>query len=239
MPRLLVLGPTGGTGLALVTQALAAGHAVTVLVRTPAKLSAAGSPPHPRLSVVRGDATCASDVAAAVSAAGGSQLDGVAVCLGHRVLMLPESACSVGTRCLLDALAAAGAQPCVVVCSSMGVGESAPHMPAFVRWLMKFPIADKALQEVAVRRSGLRHCVVRPAGFIDAPPRGLAACTAVPDGAPTPTTHISRADCAAFMLARLHDMLLQAAEASDRGAVGGAPAPGEASSTWCVSWAKL
>ena len=40
--NLLVLGATGGTGQLVVSQALAAGHAVTALVRTPAKLSARG-----------------------------------------------------------------------------------------------------------------------------------------------------------------------------------------------------
>src|SRR5437868_2711392 len=49
--RLLVIGATGGTGRQLVEQALAQGHQVTALVRTPAKLKVE----HPHLRVLKGD----------------------------------------------------------------------------------------------------------------------------------------------------------------------------------------
>jgi nucleoside-diphosphate-sugar epimerase len=60
MTTIAVLGATGGTGREVVQQALAAGQSVRALVRTPEKLNLK----HERLSVVRGDAHNADDVAA-------------------------------------------------------------------------------------------------------------------------------------------------------------------------------
>src|SRR5205814_1674672 len=48
---LFVLGATGGTGRALVEQALGRGHRVTAFVRSPEKLG----PPREGLTVIRGD----------------------------------------------------------------------------------------------------------------------------------------------------------------------------------------
>src|SRR5215468_7308312 len=49
--RLLILGATGGTGRALLVQALDRGHDVTAFVRSPQKLAAVAG----RLTVRRGD----------------------------------------------------------------------------------------------------------------------------------------------------------------------------------------
>ncbi len=57
--NLLVLGATGRTGRLVVEQALAAGHTVTALVRSPEKLTTGGA----NLRVVKGEATEASAVA--------------------------------------------------------------------------------------------------------------------------------------------------------------------------------
>ena len=51
--NLVVLGAAGRTGRLLVEHALAAGHSVTALVRSPEKLTLR----HPKLRVVVGDAT--------------------------------------------------------------------------------------------------------------------------------------------------------------------------------------
>src|SRR5215216_2151273 len=50
--RLVIFGPTGGTGRRLVERAIAEGHEVTALARNPSKMSAR----HRRLKVVVGDA---------------------------------------------------------------------------------------------------------------------------------------------------------------------------------------
>ena len=50
--RVVIFGPTGGTGRRLVERAIAEGHEVTAFVRNPSKLTAR----HSRLRVVVGDA---------------------------------------------------------------------------------------------------------------------------------------------------------------------------------------
>jgi putative NADH-flavin reductase len=57
--KLVILGATGATGTLVVEQALAAGHRVTALVRSPHRLTIT----HRNLRVVKGDATDAAAVA--------------------------------------------------------------------------------------------------------------------------------------------------------------------------------
>jgi putative NADH-flavin reductase len=49
--KLVIFGPTGGTGEQLVQQALDAGHVVTAVARHPEAISLV----HPRLDVLQGD----------------------------------------------------------------------------------------------------------------------------------------------------------------------------------------
>jgi uncharacterized protein YbjT (DUF2867 family) len=196
--RVLLIGATGGTGLALLSSALAAGHSLTVLARTPSKL------PHDaasRCTVIVGDAV--KDKAAVASAVRGQEA--ILLCLGSRGIMTRSYDCSEGTRTLLEAVKAGGeAPPRIVVCSSMGVAESGPWIAGFVGWMLKHPLADKAVQEADVKASGAPFVLVRPTGLNDAAPRGADAVAAVVGG-PLPTSQISRADVAQFMVAQLAD----------------------------------
>src|SRR5260370_8811476 len=63
--NLVVLGATGGTGRLVVEQALAAGHTVTALVRSPEKLTLR----NPNLHVIAGQATDRSAVSRALDGA--------------------------------------------------------------------------------------------------------------------------------------------------------------------------
>jgi NAD(P)-dependent dehydrogenase (short-subunit alcohol dehydrogenase family) len=63
--KITVFGATGRTGLHLVDQALARGHAVTVFVRSPAKLGAMRS----RVTVMQGDLQGQEQVAQAIAGA--------------------------------------------------------------------------------------------------------------------------------------------------------------------------
>src|SRR3989442_2509631 len=73
--NLLVLGATGRTGRLVVEQALAAGHTVTALVRSPEKLATGNS----NLRVVSGSATDKADLSRALAGA-----DGVISTLGGK-----------------------------------------------------------------------------------------------------------------------------------------------------------
>ena len=74
--NLLILGATGGTGRALVEQALALGHTVTAFARNPAKVRTT----HPNLRVVQGDISNPESLEAAIRGQ-----DAVLSALGVRV----------------------------------------------------------------------------------------------------------------------------------------------------------
>jgi len=61
--KLTIFGATGKTGVHLLEQALASGHTVTALARTPSKITIQ----HERLKVLQGDATNAAHVAQAIA----------------------------------------------------------------------------------------------------------------------------------------------------------------------------
>ena len=110
--HLTVFGATGRTGRPLVAQALAAGHHVTALVRTPAKLDLA----HPNLTVVQGDVTDAEAVARVVDGA-----DAVLSALGP-VKGGPASMLTQATRNVIAAMRQHGVQRVVIV-SGAGVPD--------------------------------------------------------------------------------------------------------------------
>src|ERR1700737_1901819 len=98
--NLVVLGATGRTGRLVVEQALAAGHTVTALVRSPEKLTAG----HSNLRVVRGEATETAAVSSALEGA-----DAVISTLGGKGSVIADS-----TRATAPAPRKAGARRRVV-----------------------------------------------------------------------------------------------------------------------------
>ena len=195
--KVLIIGATGGVGLALSAQSIAAGHAVTILARNPAKLPAAIAS---AATVVKADAVLdAPLVAAAVKGQ-----DAILVALGGNSLLWRGFDCSKGTDNIIAGIKAAGgaAPPRLLICSSMGASESAPHIPGFVKWLLKHPLADKDVQEAAVRAASVPHIIIRPTGLNDGEAKGPGAVVAVV-GAALPNNQIARKDVAAFMLAQL------------------------------------
>ena len=195
--KLLIFGCTRGVGLEATKQALARGHEVVAFARRPAAVPAGAR-------VVTGDVMDAPSVAAAF--ADGFAPDAIVLALGGAGIWSRDYVCSRGTENVLAAVrsarAAAGASappPRLVCCSSMGVGDSAPLIPGFVRWLLTHPLADKEPQERALRESGLPYVILRPTGLRNDAPRGRAAL-AVLEAQKLPTSAVARADIAALML---------------------------------------
>lgn len=160
--RILVLGATGGTGRLIVAQALARGHDVHALVRSPEKAAGlAGA------AVSVGDAR---DERALRNALEGR--DAVVSALGTPASPLREvSALSASTRALVGAMRAEGVKRLVCV-TGMGAGDSVGHggfffdrviFPALLRKVY----ADKNRQEALVRDSGLDWVLVRPSVLND------------------------------------------------------------------------
>jgi putative NADH-flavin reductase len=101
--NLVVLGATGRTGRLVVEQALAAGHAVTALVRSPEKLAIR----HSDLRVIAGYVTDAGDVARAMMGA-----DAVISTLGGSGSLIADS-----TRAIVDAAHKTGVKRIIVLSS--------------------------------------------------------------------------------------------------------------------------
>src|SRR4030088_2963552 len=101
--KLLILGATGRTGRLVVEQALAAGHTVTALVRSPEKLSSGNS----NLRVVAGEATDTSALSRALEGA-----DAVISTLGGRGSVIADS-----TKAIVAAAHHAGVSRVIVLSS--------------------------------------------------------------------------------------------------------------------------
>ena len=192
--RILVLGATGATGRLLVSQALARGHAVTAFVRSRAKLEGVEGD----LRLVEGGITDR----AAVSAALRGQ-DAVVSTLGAKKPWRPSPDIVQGVGVVITAMKAIGVDR-VVYMSALGVGESRGAVRGSVLRLMiplmlKAAFADHAVDEQALRDSGLAWTIVRPTLLTNGAPTGR--WLGGPDVRdPFPLGRIPRADVAAFML---------------------------------------
>lgn len=193
--KMLVVGGTGGTGQAIVQQAIAAGHEVVALVRSPSV--AAELLPGARL--VEGDVRDSAAVDRAVAGC-----DAVVSALGSRRLT-PFSRVtflSEGTRTLVDAMRKNGVGRLVCI-TGVGAGDSRGHggfvydhliLPTVLRTMYE----DKDRQEAVIRASVLDWTLVRPTILSDKPATGhVRALTDLGDfhGGTIP-----RADVAAFVV---------------------------------------
>ncbi|MFN2476675.1 MAG: NAD(P)-dependent oxidoreductase [Chthoniobacterales bacterium] len=197
--RLLVIGATGGTGKQLVQQALAQGHHVTALVRTPAKVEIT----HACLRVLRGDVL---DEASLETAMLGQ--DAVLSALGHIVFYKPTTILSEGTRNIMRAM-----KSCEVrrfVCeSSLGVGDTVGRLGLlptllFVPLVLPFYVRDRLRKEELITRSKAEWIIVRPTVLTNG-----AATSKYQHGLEVGNyflgNRVSRADVADFMLKQLRD----------------------------------
>jgi uncharacterized protein YbjT (DUF2867 family) len=184
--NVLVLGATGRTGRLVVEQALAAGHSVTALVRSPEKLAAAS----PDLRVITGAVTDSSALRRALEGA-----DAVVSTLGGGGSVITDS-----TQALVDAARETGVSRVVVLSSFVVERERLDSVPRLLTGLtMGGMIKDKRAGEQALRASGLDWTIVYASMLSDGPAKGAVAV--LPDGAKRRMSErISRADVAAWMV---------------------------------------
>jgi|EndMetStandDraft_2_1072991.scaffolds.fasta_scaffold04843_5 putative NADH-flavin reductase len=195
--KVIVFGPTGGTGRQLVIQALAAGHDVTAFTRNPGAIEA-----RPRLTVVAGDLRNADAVERAVAGH-----DAVLCALGGRPWRRGEQVCSSAIRVIAQSMARVGVRR-VIAISTFGAGDTRPHVGWLARTLLfglvlRSEVADKEAMERELSATGLDWTVVRVGRLTDQPPRGT--WRAADDGSVRGMGKVARADVAAFMLAQLAD----------------------------------
>jgi uncharacterized protein YbjT (DUF2867 family) len=197
--RILVIGATGGTGRALVEQALARGYVVTALARDPRVLDIK----HPKLRVMQGNVLDETSVDAAVRGQ-----DAVLSALGHKRYLGPTRILSQGTANLLRAMKSHGVQRFVCE-TSLGIGDSAGRMGLYYTFfvipvVLPFYFWDKTKQERVIAASGLDWVIVRPAALTNGAKHGRYRHGAHVGGFFW-THRISRTDVADFMLNQLTD----------------------------------
>jgi uncharacterized protein YbjT (DUF2867 family) len=190
--KLLVLGATGATGRLVVEQALAAGHAVRALVRSPEKLAVR----HPALEVVAGQATDPHHVGRAMTGT-----DAVISALGAA----KGSVITDATRAVIAGAEATGVRRFVVL-SSFAVVRDRLSGPAKIMSTLAMGaiVRDKATAEQLLRDSDLDVTIVHAVRLTNGPATGHAK--ALPDTATLRMSDsISRADAAAWLLSAAAD----------------------------------
>ncbi len=197
--NIIVFGPTGGTGRAVIAKLLADGHTVTAFARDPSKLSAM-----PGLTIVKGDAMNPADVKraipghdAVVISLGNPQLP-IAISLGAR-RKTPSDICEMGTRNIVAALGS-GSSVRVLAVTAYGVGDTREKMSITFKILyqlfLREAMADKERQEAVLKASGLDYVLVQPVGLTDTPASGDWVASAKGE---TRKMRMSRKDVGAFI----------------------------------------
>ncbi len=196
--KLAIFGASGRTGRPLVEQALAAGHEVTALVRTP------GSFPieHERLNIIAGSVEDAAKGEEAVKGA-----DAVLMVLGHTKTS-NKDVLTVGTRNIVNAMKKHGVQRLV---NLTGAGVRDPQdRPKFVDKVFGFALARlqpdllraSENQTKAIQNSDLDWTIVRGPRLTEGPRTGKYRVGYIGKDS---GTQASRADVADFMLKQVTD----------------------------------
>ncbi|MBD2751174.1 SDR family oxidoreductase [Microvirga sp. BT688] len=192
-PKILVLGATGGTGRLIVSQAVARGCEVTVLVR-----SAETARDLEGVKLIVGDARDESTLRQALKGR-----DAVISALGTPASPFREvTFLSSATQAIVSAMKAEHVSRLVCI-TGIGAGDSAGH-GGFLFDNLIFPLllrkvyADKNRQETIIRNSGLDWVLVRPSILNNKP--GGNTIRAFTDLSGFRGGTISREDVAKFVL---------------------------------------
>ncbi|TDC43285.1 NAD(P)H-binding protein [Micromonospora sp. KC213] len=194
--RVIVFGATGGIGRSIVRQALDRGHAVTAVVRDPARLDVR----HPTLRVATVRALDDADVLGPVLRGSDTVLSGVGPRGRH-----DGPVASTATRTILEAMQAEGVRRLVAVSAApvgpIPDGDSLLNrrivLPG-ISALLKDLYADLRAMEDAMAASGAEWTVLRPPKLVNKPLTGRYRTTIGGNVARGYT--ISRADVAHAML---------------------------------------
>ena len=198
--KLTIFGATGATGTTLTTQALAAGHDITAVVRDASRLTI---PDHPRLRVVTADVMDPASISPAIEDA-----DAVISAVGPRGAG-PTTVIRDSVRSIVQAMEKTGTRRFVEVSGSIVADEGES---LYMRFLVK-PLArrtflgqvcaDMRAGEDEIRHSDLDWTIVRPPALTNKAATGSYR-TAIDRNLPHGFS-ISRADLAACMLGLLDD----------------------------------
>ena len=180
--EIVVFGATGRTGSAVMGLALARGHRVRVLARTPAKVAVV----HPDLTVIAGDAFDVATVAAAIGDA-----DGVISAIGAAGLE-PTTDLSTMTGHVIAAVAARTDAPLIAVVLNERVFRDEDAAPPYTHIVREHKRNLEALRASSTSWVGACPSYIRDED-------GTGAYEAILD-APAHERSISRFDLADFLI---------------------------------------
>ena len=160
--RLLILGATGGTGRALLVQALERGHEITAFVRSPQKLA----PFTDRIAVRQGDPRNVADLAAVLPGH-----DAVVSALGPPGPG-PTTILRDGARSTVEAMQTGGPRRLIVVSAAVLFDDLGVLGALLRRTLLKNVAKDSAEMERIVMASGLEWTIARPPRLTNGPLTG-------------------------------------------------------------------
>ncbi|MCI0711337.1 MAG: SDR family oxidoreductase [Chloroflexi bacterium] len=201
--KVVVFGATGGTGIHVVRQALAAGHAVTAVARRPAAVDIQ----HECLKVIQGDVMEPDTIAEAMRGQ-----DVVVSALGTTSTR-PMTLYSEGTGNIMAVMQVAGVRR--LLCVSAGGVEVPSGRPLLQRLIIRYILqrilrhlyADMLRMEAAVQSSNLNWTIIRPPRLTD------GSCTGryqiVVNQPLLKGWQISRADLAHCIVTHLDDPAFQ------------------------------
>src|SRR5262249_41973039 len=198
MKTILIIGASRGIGLETVRCALDQGYHVRAFARSAFQIPLN----HPHLTKISGDAMRTVDVNAAVHGA-----DAVILTLGAKAgfgMLSGTRLFSNATRILVTAMEAERVKRLICV-TGFGAGDSREHMPIWQRLpfdvLLGRVYADKAVQEMMIKRSSLDWVIARPGILTNAPRTGHYKILDKPSDWRNGT--ISRADVADFLVSQI------------------------------------
>jgi putative NADH-flavin reductase len=201
MKTILIIGASRGIGLETVRRALNQGYQVRAFARSASQIPL----DHPHLTKIAGDALRIVDVTASIQGA-----DAVIQTLGARasgrMVTGPIRLFSDATRILINAMEIEGVKRLICV-TGFGAGDSRQHLALWQRLpfelLLGRVYADKAVQEMMIKRSALDWVIARPGILTNHPPTGQYKVLDKPSDWRNGT--ISRADVADFLVSQIEN----------------------------------
>ncbi len=193
--KIIVFGATGGVGRHVVNQALQAGYEVTAFVRDLTKLQIEND----HLHVVRGDATNAEEVSAAIVGH-----DAVVSCLGSNKMVAKSTQLEEMTQHIVASMEAHHVKR-IVYTASAGINNELPGVGGkMVMKMLQNVLTDhRHAVDLIQAHKDLQYTIVRPLGLTNDDYTG--EYREAKEGVPENARNIPRADVAHFILKALDD----------------------------------
>lgn len=193
--KIIVFGATGGVGRHVVNQALQTGYEVTAFVRDLTKLQIEND----HLHVVRGDATNAEEVSAAIAGH-----DAVVSCLGSNKMVAKSTQLEEMTQHIVASMEAHHVKR-IVYTASAGINNELPGVGGkmVMKMLQNVLIDHRHAVDLIQAHKDLQYTIVRPLGLTN--DDYTEAYREAKEGVPENARNIPRADVAHFILKALGD----------------------------------